>query len=92
MTKSNYEIGFCDGYDYAKPNWISVSDKMPTTEVLLLTTSKKILIGDWYNGVWRSPGKNRWDENIESGGFKLVSDLSTKDITHWCEYPNLPNP
>lgn len=69
--------------------WINIKDNFPKTESLLLTTSKKILIGDWYNNVWRVSGKIRWEESIK-GGFELVSDLKTSDITHWMPLPELP--
>lgn len=100
--KYMFELGFENGvnfqelqpanndYSVKESQWVSVQERFPETESLLLTTSKKILIGDWYDGIWRVHGKIRWAEKIE-GGFELLSDLRTGDITHWMPMPTLPS-
>jgi hypothetical protein len=66
--------------------WIRVEDKLPEGEVLLLTTSKAIIIGDWYKDKWRSPGRWHWD----AIGQQWHSDFQTQDITHWQPLPSPP--
>lgn len=64
------------------PNWIHCSDRMPDGDALLLTASRVILIGDWYRGVWRSPGQNYWENG------ELKCKFHEDDITHWMPLPS----
>lgn len=63
--------------------WISIKDNLPTERCLLLTASKLIVIGDWYNGIWRAEGANEWKDG------KLTSIYSKEDITHWMKFPSI---
>lgn len=64
--------------------WINVEINPPVERVLLLTTSKYILIGDLYLGQWRVDGK--WNHN----GKEWISDFKFEDITHWQPLPSPP--
>lgn len=64
--------------------WITVKDRLPDKRCLLLSLSKMIFIGDWYNGIWRIDGATHWE------GGRLVSDYNESDITHWMSLPALP--
>lgn len=64
--------------------WISVKEKMPIGDVLLLTTSKYIVMGDWYKEIWRVTGSVQWNNG------KLESDYQKEDITHWMPLPERP--
>jgi len=70
-----------------KDEWVSVEvGNEPTHECLLLTTSKRRVIGDFYKGIW-------WTESSKWVGQNpsvLTSSFEYKDITHWRELPNPP--
>lgn len=63
--------------------WISTKENLPTERCLLLTASKMVVIGDWYNGIWRAEGANEWKDG------KLTSIYSKEDITHWMKFPSI---
>jgi hypothetical protein len=63
-----------------EPKWIDCNIKMPDREVLLLTTSKVIILGDWYKDSWRT-AQSYWD----NGNLKSV--YQKEDITHWMSLP-----
>lgn len=65
-----------------KTKWIPCNERMPEGEVLLLTASRMRLIGDWYRGVWRSPGQNYWEDD------QIKSRIHNDDITHWQPLPS----
>ena len=67
--------------------WIRVLDRMPNNEgdVLLLTTSKIIVLGDLYQGKWRVSGR-RWE--FVNGAWE--SDVQLSDVTHWMPLPKPP--
>jgi hypothetical protein len=64
--------------------WISVKERMPEEEVLLLTTSKVITMGDWYKEAWRT-SQSYWKEGV------LLSVYQKDDITHWMPLPKITN-
>ena len=62
-------------------DWININEKMPDERCLLQTTSKMIVIGDWYKGVWRVDGAIYWENK------QLKSNYNKEDITHWMPLP-----
>jgi hypothetical protein len=56
----------------------------PEGRVLLLSTSKMVIIGDWYKGMWRT-NESFWDK----GELKSIYMLS--DMTHWTPIPDAPS-
>lgn len=71
--------------------WVSVEDRLPEGQVLLLTSSMMIIIGDLYKGVWRSAGHNHWVDDHDNKPYqKLASNLNIEDITHWMPLPTIP--
>jgi hypothetical protein len=56
----------------------------PVGRVLLLSTSKMVIIGDWYKGMWRT-NESFWDK----GELKSIYMLS--DMTHWMPIPDAPS-
>jgi hypothetical protein len=56
----------------------------PKGRVLLLTTSRMVIIGDWYKGMWRT-NESFWDEG------KLKSIYALQDMTHWTPIPDAPS-
>lgn len=66
---------------------IDARQRKPSGDALLLTTSKLWIIGDWYQGAWRTH-LSRWQE--EARDMKLVSAFQEGDITHWIPLPD-PN-
>ena len=67
-------------------DWIKITDKMPpqATDVIMVTSSRIIVIGDRYKGIWRVPGQTFWKDN------KLCSHLADDDIIYWLPLPALP--
>ena len=63
-------------------------DNSPKGEVLLLTSSKVIVIGDRYKDVWRVIGRCKWVDAISGIGRVLESDFKDEDITHWMPLPD----
>jgi len=63
--------------------WIDVKNYMPEGDVLLLTTSKVVVIGDWYKEKWRT-SQSYWDDSV------LKSVYQKNDITHWMPLPKAP--
>jgi len=76
--------------------WISVEDIPPPARCLLLTTSKMVVVGDRYKGIWRIDGATRWVSRDSSNGRYvnryrvLVSNYNDGDITHWMPLPDPP--
>lgn len=64
--------------------WISCKKQMPNTEVLLLTSSKLMIIGDFYNGSWRTH-RSKWVE--KDGVNVLESAYQFQDIIAWRPLP-----
>jgi hypothetical protein len=64
--------------------WVPVSERMPEGDALLLTSSKMIVIGDWYKGAWRT-ARSTW-ERVD-GTMVLKSAYRKDDITHWMPLP-----
>lgn len=64
--------------------WISCKKQMPNTEVLLLTSSKLMIIGDFYNGSWRTH-RSKWVE--KDGVNVLESGYQFQDIIAWQPLP-----
>ena len=67
--------------------WISVEERLPDKESLLLTSSKVCIIGDWYQNDWRTC-RSHWEK--VNGKLKLVSGFGKGEITHWQPLPPLP--
>ena len=67
-------------------DWIKITDKMPpkNTDVIMVTSSRIIVIGDRYNGIWRVPGQTFWKDG------ELHSYLDDNDILYWMPLPELP--
>ena len=67
-------------------DWMNIKDKMPpkNTDVLMVTSSRIIVIGDRYEGIWRVPGQTFWKDG------ELHSYLDDNDILYWMELPELP--
>ncbi len=65
--------------------WISVNEKWPEGEVMLLTSSRMIILGDWYKGEWRTH-RSRWIEIDGANVFK--SAYKKEEITHWSPLPD----
>lgn len=63
--------------------WISVEQEVPPHRSLLLTTSKMIVIGDFYCGIWRIDG------SVYLRNHQLLSDYKNEDITHWMKLPEV---
>ena len=68
-------------------DWIKITDKMPpkNTDVIMVTSSRIIVIGDRYNGIWRVPGQTFWKDG------ELHSYLDDNDILYWMPLPELPS-
>jgi hypothetical protein len=66
--------------------WLPINEtNIPKERSLLLTSSKVIVIGDYYKEIWRIDGATKWigEENPKT----LKSDYDFKDITHWMPLP-----
>jgi len=76
-------FSFCQGYK-ANPlhQILEVIDyaNLPKGEVLLLTSSKMWIIGDWYKGEWRT---HRSEWVTENGVNRLKSAFTKDEITHY---------
>lgn len=64
---------------------IPTSEMKPSGDALLLTASKMWIIGDWYQGAWRTH-RSRWEER--NGKQVLISAYREEDITHWLPLPD----
>lgn len=75
---------------YPSDQWIKVTpETMPTTQVLLLTSSQVVIIGDWYKGEWRTH-RSEWVP-IEGSEFKrLKSAFKFEEIIAWMPLPKTP--
>lgn len=62
--------------------WVDAQKQKPTEEVILLTSSKIQVIGDWYRGVWRTP-----ESYFE--GKELKSIYKEEDIIAWTPKPEI---
>lgn len=66
---------------------ISAKGRKPTGDVLLLTTSRMWIIGDWYKGAWRTH-RSWWEPGDVDGTPGLRSAFAEDDITHWTPLPD----
>ena len=84
-------FSFCQGYK-ANPlhQILEVIDyaNLPKGEVLLLTSSKMWIIGDWYKGEWRT---HRSEWVTENGVNRLKSVFTKDEITHYIKLLSLEN-
>lgn len=71
--------------------WQTFEAGKPVGEVLLLTTSKMIVIGDWYEDGWRTP-HSTWEPIPGSKFQKLKHIYGEKDVTHWMLKPQIQSP
>jgi hypothetical protein len=67
-----------------KKEWIPINlNRLPVGEVLIQTISKRIMIGDVYEGGWRT-NDAYWKK--ENGKMKLVT-IPLKEVTHYQPIP-----
>jgi hypothetical protein len=85
--KAHNTMGIAPSFNrQAEPlvRWRQCAEEMPTDEVILLTTSKVRVVGDWYKGKWRT-ALSYWKDG------ELQSFYQKEDITHWTPLPALPS-
>lgn len=71
-------------------DWILIDyENIPKGEVLLLTTSKVILKGDWYKNGWRTEW-SRWISTEDCSRQVILSTTPKEDVTHYCLLPDIP--
>jgi hypothetical protein len=80
MSQKCEECGKWDCFcDDCRDEWISVKDRLPETDVMLLFISDgRIRFGEY---IWYDPDY-RWSD--------IVANLYREDVTHWAHLPKLP--
>jgi hypothetical protein len=84
IGREEARLGFLAGYQASAPQWISVKDRLPKENILILCCSLKSLSPTygWFDGTF-------WNVNDEPNYLKDKIDCISF-ITHWMPLPKPP--
>ena len=88
MTKHEAtELAYKKGYEDGKPKWISVKDRLPEDEELVLILYKNGAMFVGYCGKQYCDFERRWRIKTALNSTKL---LNLGRVTHWMPLPEPP--